>query len=157
MSVRELRRRLREVHEGSCHLHPRLPPDSVHNALLTIADIASYLGMRAGWLRIQRKNTPPNKCLGGCPSTDTCRAVPPCRRMDGSLQRKLSAFFTGWDNGDLVKARVGDTWRVLQCRGLDPALAQVAAQARQAAAIDPSRVLNMKIDMTRGAPRLRGR
>jgi hypothetical protein len=157
MSIREIRRRLREVYEASCHLRQRLPPESVHNVVLTIPDIAAFTGEHAGRLRQQRKNHPPKTCLGGCQTTDTCRAAPPCRRMDACLQRKLSAFFAGWDAGDLLKVRIGDSWKVLSRERVNPALAQMATAARQAVAVTPDRMFNMKIDMGSGAPRLRGR
>lgn len=156
-SIRELRRRLREVYDASSHLKARLPVDSPHNALLTINDIAVFTAQHCGWLRQQRLSTPPDKCQAGCRIVEECRATPTCRRMDACLQVKLSAFFQGWDDGSLLKARVGDTWCVCAREHLNPALAKMAAAQRAQVEVNPSRVLNMKIDMGSGVPRLRGR
>ena len=155
MSIREIRQTLREIYAASQHLTSRkIPPDNPHNAIITLGDIAAYIREPKKWVMYHRQSTTPKNCPWACPSSDACRLSPTCRRMDAYLQRKLSGVLVGLKDGRLVKARFGDLWFIARRADIDPALAQMAAQAR---AQSQGRSLEMKIDLTApGGPKLRG-
>jgi len=153
MSIRECRRRLREVYDAQAHLKERLPPDSPHNTILRFRDVAEYLRVKISWLRYVRLQETPPGCPWACPTCDACRVGPPCRRMDPCLQRQLSNFFRDWDNGRLTKVRHDDAWFIVRVSDARAGLAQMASQARAHA---QARQLNMKIDLSGGSPKLRG-
>jgi len=108
LSKAELRRRLDQVRQESYHLKERLPPDSPHNALLRLSDIARYIGVTRAWLRMMTD--------GANPSHD----------MSEERQVELSRFFQAWDRGLLVKARVADEWNIVSRYGADSQWSKVA-------------------------------
>jgi hypothetical protein len=131
LSVREIRRRLREVYDASYHLKTNLPPESAYNAVLTLRDIGRHVKELPQWLRNKSQEAPPNECERACPSVNECRNVPPCRKIEPYLQRRLSEFFHGWDRGTLVKALYQGQWQIVP--RYDAALAKVDAAPRPAA------------------------
>jgi len=93
------------VRAESVHLRDTLPPDNPHNRVLRVIDIARYIGVSAAWLRMQ---TTGNSVY---------------HTMQESRQLELSRFFQGWDQGTLIKARVGNAWQIVN----RATLAQMAA------------------------------
>jgi hypothetical protein len=136
LSVTEISRRLSQIRQGEAHLRAELPVDNPHNAILRLSDVTRYIGVRPNevflWfpdmLRVThrlRDRPPPKKAV----------PLPPARQQD------FSRFFRGWDAGTIVKARVGQDWRLVGRH--EPGVEKVAsAQSPQA----PSRVLTMRID-----------
>lgn len=115
LSVRELRKRLRKVYAESYHLAHNLPqkhPDSPHNRILTLVDIARHLELSRRWLHHQMKEEPTERCEFSCPTVNECRLRPPCRKIEPYEQKRLSQFFLSWEAGTLVKARIGDEWKI---------------------------------------------
>lgn len=149
LSLPALRLRLRSVIAGACHLRGRLPPENPHNCILRLSDVERYIGLTHRCvLGPFCVDAPPKACQLGCASVDVCRARQRCRNITPEIQRKLSEFFMSWERGDLLKANIGGTWRVLPAR--DAALAQMAAPALEKA---PAR--RMSIDLTQLGPRLK--
>jgi hypothetical protein len=134
MSQPTLRRRLLEVIAASDHLRQNLRPDSPYAHVLRLGDIARYIGLAERTLK---------RCIYG--------KAPPA--MPESMQRNLSRFFHGWDNGSLVKAKLADRWQILNPHSCNSPLAQVAAAPLPQA---NERKINMRIDLTSLGPRLRG-
>lgn len=98
LPVAAIEARFRAIVAEGCHLKNNLPPDSPHNAILRLIDIAAYIGhgrMDAGYARRH--------------------------------QRELSLFFKALDHGHLVKARLGDKWQILSRHSGHQALAQMDA------------------------------
>lgn len=125
LSVAEIDRRFKKIVADSAHLRTSLPPDSPYNAVLRVADIVRYIGVnsRDGRAFIKR------------------------------YQRELSLFFKAWDHGNLVKARVGDTWKIVHRHTGDTTLAKVAAAPGK-----ERPPIQCRIDMSvigRGVPRLK--
>jgi hypothetical protein len=126
LSCAELKRRFRTIVADSSHLKSKLPLDSPHNALLRLIDVARYIGG-------------------------------PRASMDGDAylkrhQRALSLFFKAWDHGNLVKARIGDTWQIIHRHTGTTSLAQVAPAPRE------ERPIQCRIDLSvigRNSPRLK--
>lgn len=151
LSLPALRRRLRAVIQGACHLRSRLPAESPHNCILRVSDVERYIGLtHRAVLGPFCVDAPPKACNLGCASVDVCRGRQRCRNITPEIQRKLSEFFMSWERGELVKANLGGTWRVAHAR--DAALAQMAAPALEKA---PARGVPMSIDLTQLGPRLK--
>ena len=125
LSKAELRRRLDQVRQESYHLKERLPPDSPHNALLRLSDIARYIGVTRAWLRMMTD--------GANPSHD----------MSEERQVELSRFFQAWDRGLLVKARVADEWNIVSRYGAD---SQWSKASRPQGA--PGKIHRLTIDLS---------
>jgi hypothetical protein len=83
------------IRSESAHLKPWLPPQNKHNAVLRLADVANYIEVSLAWLA----------CVIAETRTEYC--------MKRELQETLSRFFIAWDRGLLVKARVGDEWKIV--------------------------------------------
>jgi hypothetical protein len=149
---RELRRRLREVYEASVHLAGRIPVDNPHNATLRVHDIARFINAECDWLLYKRVEAPPPRCTFGCPSVNECRKKPACRDIEPFMQRQLTAFFKGWDSGNLVKARVGNEWRVVS-RETIPRHAALASLV--AAAGTQGKTINGRVELTEQGPRIK--
>src|SRR6266404_7108544 len=155
LSNAELRRRLKEIHESTCHLRLRLPVENPYNKTVTLQDIARYVGASSRYLRHIWPETPPARCTFECPSVQTCRKTPPCRNIQAYLQKRLTDFFRGFDAGRIVKARVGETWQLVDRRASvmgDSPLAQVAAA--QGTSLQ-TRTITGRIDLTVLGPRLK--
>ena len=125
LSKAELRRRLDQVRQESYHLKERLPPDSPHNALLRLSDIARYIGVTRAWLRMMTD--------GANPSHD----------MSEERQVELSRFFQAWDRGLLVKARIADEWKIVPRHAPDSQWSKVA-RAQGA----PGKIHRLTIDLS---------
>lgn len=134
MSVAELRRRVDEVNANAAHLAWQLPLDSPHNAVLRSMDIARYIGHEHGGIV---------KLFGGRRSG-----------LPEHWQVKLSQFFYGWDHGNLVKARIGNEWLIVNRHTGATALAQMAAPSLPQA---HARSIAMRIEVAAGGPKLKGR
>jgi hypothetical protein len=123
------------VREGEAHLRAELPTDNPHNRILRLRDITEYIGVRPNevwawfpdmWRSDHRLVTRP------APK----KAIP----LPESQQRAFSRFFHEWDSGLLVKARVGDEWRIVH-RHQDSVPVGAAAGSQA-----PARVIEMRID-----------
>jgi hypothetical protein len=136
LSVAEISHRLSQVREGEAHLRTELPVDSPHNAILRLTDITRYIGVRPNevflWFPEMTRVT---HRLRDRPPPTKAQTLPPER------QRDFSRFFHGWDAGTLIKARVGEQWRLVGRyeSGMAPLAPEARAQAR-------SRTLTMTID-----------
>lgn len=140
MSFVALTRRLSEVRLGEAHLKRRLPVSSPYNAVLRLIDILNYTGIPYPWilrmfpelLRLESGMRPPAPCLTDAPAD---------KHEIHERQRELSRFFYGWDQGTLVKARIGDEWKIVG--RYQDACSLGAAPRPQAAA---GKVISMRID-----------
>lgn len=97
LSIAELRRRVAVVREESIHLVNKLPPDSVHNKILRLADLDRYVGL------------PPSSMSHFVSEKSRDRVA----RLTEENQRDLSRFFWAWDNGRLVKGKTAQGWRIV--------------------------------------------
>ena len=108
LSIAEIADRLAQIRACEAHLRTELPPDNPHNAVLRLSDVTRYIGCTYNevllWFpsiprqRHRLVDRPPPK-----------KAVP----LSSARQLDFSRFFQGLDQGTLVKARVGDMWRVV--------------------------------------------
>lgn len=152
----ELRRRVRGIAAATRHLLKTLEPESPHNVVLRVLDIARYSGVDLRRLRELVKDEPPARCSRKCGSVERCRLKPRCRGFTESQHRALSHFFLAWDTGDLLKARVGKDWKIVSRHNVDAPLAKMAAASLPPSSAPP-REIAMKIDLTTLGPRLRMR
>ena len=110
LSVAEISRRLSQVRDGEAHLRTELPLDNPHNAILRLTDVTRYIGVRPNevflWFPQMRRNV---LMYGTKSRPPPKKAVP----LPPERQREFSRFFTAWDSGLLLKARIGDEWRIL--------------------------------------------
>lgn len=144
LSVAQICHRLSLIREGEAHLRAELPPENPHNAVLRLRDVTRYIDCRANevllWFptmtRVShrlRDRPPPKKAV----------PLPAARQWD------FSRFFWGFDEGRIIKARVGDEWKIIS-RHSHPL--PLGAAARQEA---PAKRLDMRIDLTALGPRLK--
>lgn len=108
LSVEQICRRLSQVRQGEDHLKAELPLENPHNAVLRLHDIARYIGVRKNevWLWFPQMWRSRHRTMKHAPPK---KALPlPLER-----QRDFSNFFQAWDAGRIVKARVGDEWRIV--------------------------------------------
>jgi hypothetical protein len=138
LSLDCLARRLSEVRRAEEHLKQRLPLDSEHNAILRLRDILAYTGIPYEWARRQFPEMYRMASPKGAP---TGKEKPADKHEIGERQRELSRFFYGWDRGTLVKARVGDEWKIV---GRYQDAAPLGAPPRPQA--PPGKVISMRID-----------
>ena len=138
LSIDGLTRRLSEVRRAEEHLKRELPPDSPHNLILRLADIIAYTGIPYPWIRRQfpEMYRMPSVRPRGKNLTDK----PVDKHEIEARQRDLSRFFYGWDRGTLVKARIGNEWRICNRHPDSPPMAAAARPAPDA------RVIGMRID-----------
>jgi hypothetical protein len=106
----ELAERLAQVRGRESPLHGFLspPPDSPIHAVLRLADIQRYIGAT----RIQFQHWFP--CLPRIVKRAPRAVVPKPHRMPEEKRQALAAFFSNWDRGLIVKARVGDEWTIVE-------------------------------------------
>lgn len=151
----EIRRRLREVHAATAHLRRRLDPDSPHNTLVKIADIALFIQVaNPSNLTFLMHEAPPSRCFRGCGSVSACKLKPRCRPIPERWHRDLSAFFIRWERGELVKAKTPAGWRIVARDGA-PGVAQMAPAPLAKADARPP--FSMRIDMNTLGLRLKER
>jgi hypothetical protein len=124
------------VRAGEAHLRTELPVDNPHNAILRLADITRYIGVHPNevWLWFPEMLRYRHRLVTR-PAPK--KPVPlPCAR-----QHDFSRFFKAWDAGVIVKARIGDEWRIVARHREDPLSLGAAARAQA-----PARLIEMKID-----------
>jgi len=136
LSVAEIGERLAKIRAGEAHLRAELPPDNPHNAVLRLSDVTRYIGCTHNEVLMWFPQMPRSRHrLVTRPPPRKAVPLPPER------QRDFSRFFHGLDAGTLLKARVGDTWRLVG--RYESGLAQMApAPGTQAR----SRQITMTID-----------
>jgi hypothetical protein len=113
LSFGELSRRLSEVRRGEEHLKQILPVDSPHNVILRLRDILAYTGIPYPWVRRQFPEMHRFEFIGAARPQPKGLDMPATTHEIHERQRELSRFFYGWDRGTLVKARIGDEWRIV--------------------------------------------
>jgi hypothetical protein len=140
LSLAGLSRRLSEVRRGEEHLKKKLPVDSPHNVILRLKDICAYTLVPYEWVRrifpeMYRFEFPdaPRPSPQG-------KDKPVDKHEIGERQRALSRFFYGWDQGTLVKARIGNEWKIV---GRYQDAAPLGGAPRPAA---DARQISMRID-----------
>ena len=143
LSQREIRRRLRAIWTQTEHLRRDLPPDNPHNQTLTIRDIAVYIHVPFRMLLDTRLEEAPPRCEKRCQTINECPKR--CRGYDRLQQERLSRFFSGWDNGTLVKARIAGKWQIVDRS--HAALAKMDATQRPP--------ITRRIEVTPSGPRLK--
>lgn len=148
LSIAELERRLSEVRSGEMHLRTQLPKENPHNAILRIRDITRYTGISLTELyqmfpRMQRIE---HRLANTNPPPGLTRQPPKAAHW----QREFSRFFFGWDQGTLIKARLGDEWKIVGKYQHQTLAKMDAAPLPQAGPI------RMRIDVTALGPRLKG-
>ena len=145
-----IERRLSEVRRGEFHLRRELPLDNPYNAVLRFTDILRYIDVQSwevfsmfpGLERVYNRMKPDRK-------PNLKKKV--TGRKD-ELQLRLSQFFHGWDNAQLVKRIVGKQWLIVG-RHDGERLAKVDCAPLPKA---PARDIKMRIDLTTLGPKLRG-
>ena len=125
MSVKEIQRRCAIIAKDAEHLRRTIPVDNAHNSIVRIPDIALSIGLPPGVLGLRLSRG----------------------EFDEAHIKDLSRFFYGWDAGMLIKARVGNEWKIMSrhpghYQGHTP-LAQMAAPQGAAPARPP---LTLTID-----------
>lgn len=113
LSFAHLTRRLSEVRQGEEHLKRVLPVDSPHNAILRLADIVAYTQIPYPWLRRQFPDMHRFEFPRAPRPAPKGNEKPSDPHEIEERQRDLSRFFYGWDQGTLIKARVGNEWRIV--------------------------------------------
>jgi hypothetical protein len=113
LSLDCLSRRLSEVRRGEEHLKKDLPPDSSFNAILRLRDILAYTAIPYPWIRRQFPEMYRFEFVGAARPEPKGKDKPATKHEIHERQRELSRFFYGWDKGTLVKARVGDEWKIV--------------------------------------------
>jgi hypothetical protein len=111
MSLAHIARRLSEVRQGEAHLKLQLPVDSEYNRILRLKDILAYTGIPYEWVRRQFPDMWRMESIQPKPNRGAER--PADKSHIEERQRDLSRFFFGWDQGTLIKARVGAEWRII--------------------------------------------
>lgn len=139
LSVEELRRRIKDISAGEEHLRRVLKPDNPHNQVLRVRDVARYIGTTGELLRVY------------CPGVGIQFAGRwgekrkfEQAKMPAKIQRGLSQFFHGWDHGHLVKAKVGQEWKIINRYSGHSSLAALDLAPRPQA---DARPLTLRIDM----------
>jgi hypothetical protein len=140
MSWAHLSRRLSDVRAGEEHLKTRLPVASAYNATLRLGDIVAYTHIPYPWLRRQMPDMRRFGFEHAPRPPPSGKEKPADRHEIEERQRVLSRFFYGWDCGTLIKARLGDEWRIVN-RHPHPLALGAAARAPSDA-----RVIGMRID-----------
>lgn len=138
MSFAELTRRLSEVRRAEEHLKMLLPVDSPHNAILRLREILAYTHIPYEWARRQFPEMYRFKSLRPPPKGNE---RPADKHEIEERQIALSRFFYAWDRGTVIKARVGNEWRLV-ARHQDAV--PLGAAPRPPAA--PRKVIEMHID-----------
>lgn len=135
LAIHEIARRLSEIRQGEAHLRAELPPDNPHNAILRLADVTRYIDVRTNevWLWFPDMWRSRHRLVTRA-APKKAVPLPPSRQLD------FSRFFRAWDQGLLVKARIGDEWRIVHRHQDSPPLG--ASKAPPAG----SRVHTMTID-----------
>lgn len=149
LSVEDLRRRIKDISAGEEHLRRVLKPDNPHNQVLRVRDVARYIGTTGELLRVY------------CPGVGIQfagrwgeRRKFEQAKMPAKIQRGLSQFFHGWDHGHLVKAKVGEEWKIINRHSGHTSLATLDAAPTPS---PDARVHTLRIDMTTLGPRLRSK
>jgi hypothetical protein len=113
LSLDALSRRLSEVRRGEEHLKMILPVDSPYNSILRLRDILAYTQIPYPWVRRQFPEMHRFEFVGAARPEPKGKDKPATAHEIHERQRELSRFFYGWDLGTLVKARVGDEWKIV--------------------------------------------
>lgn len=153
LSCAAIRRRLNTLIAESAHLRKTLPPDSPHNAVLRLSDVARYIRVPA--LNLQRAiSEKPSRhlCRRGCATLYDCERDSRCDTLAGKWQLELSRFFWALDRGNIRKIRVGDEWRIENSHKGDGALPQVVPAPLPTAAT--RKPFELRIDLTKLGPKL---
>jgi hypothetical protein len=135
LSQVEICNRLSAIRQGEAHLRNELDLDNPHNAVLRLRDLARYIGVTINevWLWFPDMWRSTHRLV-------TRPAPKKAIRLPLERQRAFSNFFHAWDRGLIVKARVGDEWRICHRHQDESSL---GATARPQA---DTRVITMKID-----------
>jgi hypothetical protein len=141
LSFAHLTRRLSEVRQGEEHLKQVLPVASAHNAILRLADIVAYTGIPYPWLRRQFPDMHRFEFPRAPRPAPKGNEKPSDPHEIEERQRELSRFFYGWDRGTLIKARVGNEWRIV---GRHSDAVPLRAAPRETA--PPGKMIAMQID-----------
>ena len=113
LSFVALTQRLSAVRRGEEHLKRQLPVASPHNAILRLLDIVAYTHIPYPWLRRQFPDMHRFEFPDAPRPKPRGKDKPADQHEIEERQRELSRFFFAWDQGTLVKARVGDEWRIV--------------------------------------------
>jgi hypothetical protein len=141
LSLVELTRRLSEVRRGEEHLKTRLPRDSEHNRILRLADIVAYTGIPYPWLRRQFPEMYRFEFPDAPRPKPKGHEKPSDKTEIAARQTLLSRFFYGWDQGTLIKARIGNEWTIIGRHSDEVSLGPAPRQEAPA-----GKMISMRID-----------